>query len=536
MEKGQKKVSVVIVSKDRKKDLIECLNSYFKSSYKNLEVIVVDNASRPPLLTWIPKKYRKVKLITSDVNLGAAEGRNKGLDVASGDYIIFTDDDAYCDTNMVKYLVEAFEQKKDAGIIQPLVYDKQKKNMLQGAGHDINLLTGRIWASGVKEKDLGQYEGLREVPMCGCVWMVKRQVFNKIGNYDKEYFIPYEDSDFSIRARKAGYKLYCYSLAKTYHQGFKSTYVSPMLEWLGITSPARAYRVARNKMIFMRKHSPAPYNLIFFFVLLPCYVFLHTFIILISRRFDILVKYWIGFLSGCWYSLSYPLREPFNKFYIQIDKKLNPLKIYLMALTDPLPWVINTSAKTILDLGCGQGKPMEMIKLRMKVNRAVGVDLFKPYIEYAKKQKIHDEYLIKDIRKVSFPNKSFDVVIASHVLEHMNENDAWKVLEKMEKMAKKQVIIATPIGEHYHPAEDGNIWQLHKSAFTPDKFIKKGYKIKKYGWKWLLGDRGIVHQINNDILRKFFYAFNIAMTPIYYLFQPLCDYVFVAYRDVEKNS
>ncbi len=265
--KKDKLVSVVIVTRDRRIDLTQCVDSYLKNSYKSLEIIVVDNSSTPPLLSWFPKKYPKVKLITSHNNLGAAEGRNRGLENAKGEYILFTDDDAYAERNMVKHLVWVFEENRQAGIVQPLVYDKQKRNILQGAGHDINLLTGRIKAWGVQEMDKGQYEGLREVPMCGCVWMVKREVFNKIGNYDSEYFIPYEDSDFSIRARKAGFKLYCFSEAKTWHQGHKSTFVHPWIEWLGITSPERAYRVARNKMIFMRKHSPFPNNIFFFFII-----------------------------------------------------------------------------------------------------------------------------------------------------------------------------------------------------------------------------------------------------------------------------
>ena len=382
-------------------------------------------------------------MCSSDL-LGAAEGRNRGLEASLGEYVLFTDDDAYADKDMIHYLVEAFEKNeqsspagKDAGIIAPLLYDKQKKNMLQGAGHDIDLTTGRIKAWGVKELDRGQYEGLREVPMCGCVWMVKREVFNKIGNYDKEYFIPYEDSDFSFRARKAGFKIYYYSEAKTWHQGVKATYVHPWVEWLGITSPARAYRIARNKMIFMRKHSPFPQNLIFFFILLPAYTILHTLIILRSARFDILTKYWLGFLSGLWFCLLYPFRKVYTKIYEDLDKRLDPVKMFMMALTDPLPWIVDRSAKTILDLGCGQGKPMEMVKLRMKVSRSVGVDLFKPYIDYGKSNKIHDEYILKDIRKVNFPAKSFDVVMASHVLEHLSEKDAWKVLENMERMAKK---------------------------------------------------------------------------------------------------
>lgn len=308
MKSDQKLVSVVIVSKDRKKDLIECIDSYVGSSYINLEIIVVDNASLPSLSSWLTKKYPKVKLISSDKNLGAAAGRNLGFTNSSGQYILFTDDDAYADKDMVKFLVAVFEQNPKAGIIQPLVYDKNDKNMLQGAGHDIDLTTGQIRASGVREKDLGQYEGLREVPMCGCVWMVKREVFDRIGNYDEDYFIPYEDSDFSIRARDAGFKLFCYSKAKTYHQGQKSTYVHPRVEWLGITSAERAYRVARNKMIFMRKHFIFPNTLIFFLILLPVYTVIHSLIIASSGKWDILARYWRGFFSGLKFCFTYTNR------------------------------------------------------------------------------------------------------------------------------------------------------------------------------------------------------------------------------------
>lgn len=535
MQKGfkNKLVSVIIVTKDRKKDLIECIDSYLNSTYKNLEIIVVDNGSKPPLLTWLPKKYPAVKLITSEFNIGAAAGRNLGLQHAEGEYVLFTDDDATADKNMVEFLVWVFQNENNTGIVQPLVYDKQKRKMLQGAGHDIDLTTGRIRASGVKEEDKGQYEGLREVPMCGCVWMVKRSVFEKIGNYDEDYFIPYEDSDFSIRVRKAGFKLYCYSEAKTWHRGLKATFVHPWMEWLGITIKERAYRVARNKMIFMRKHSPFPNNLIFFFILLPIYVMIHSLIIAISGRLDVLGRYWMGVISGILYALIYPFQGKLKTIYKQIDEKLYPIKMLLIAWTDPLTWVIDTSSETILDLGCGQGKPMELIKYRMIVKKAVGVDLFEPYIEGARQKKIHDEYIVEDIRKVKFPPKSFDIILASHVLEHLSKKNAWDLLDRMEKWAKKQVIVATPIGEHYHAIEDGNILQLHISAFHPEDFEKKGYLIKKYGWKWLLGDKGIVHTVQNDLVRKLLYTFNILITPIYYFFQASCDYTFVAYKHVD---
>lgn len=514
-------VSVVIVSKDRKKDLIECIDSFLKSSYKPLEIVVVDNGSNYPMVGWLPKKYPAVKLITSNKNLGAAGGRNLGLSNTRGEYILFSDDDAYADNNMIKYLVQIFNNKHGTGIVQPLVYDKDRPEVLQGAGHDIDLTTGIIKAWGVKEVDIGQYKGLREVPMCGCVWMVRREVFEKVGDYDEDYFIPYEDSDFSLRARQAGYKLYCYSKAKAYHRGVKITFVSPLLEWLGITGFERAYRIARNKIIFMSKHSKFPKNLLFFCLLLPVYLISHSLIILSTLRFDIFTRYWKGVVSG----LSYTAKKLFNKF-----------KLLIMTITDPLPWVVDRSSRSILDLGCGQGKVMTMINLLKKFDKIVGLDLYKPYIKQAQKLNLYNKCLHLDVRKVKFASSSFDIVLASHVLEHLPKQDAWKLVNKMEKIAKREVIIATPIGKIYQPMFDENILQEHKSYFYPKEFEKRGYKIVKYGVRWLLDEHseGLVYKITNPILRKILYLINFLIAPIYYLFPSICDYSFVAYKIVKK--
>jgi|GEM_PF-549931 hypothetical protein len=523
-------VSVVIVTRNRNKDLKECVSSYLKSTYKNLEIIIVDNASRPPVFTLFPK-ISKVKLVTSEFNLGAAGGRNKGLEVSRGDYILFTDDDAVADKEMISYLVDVFKTHSNTGLVQPLIYDKKNKKVLQGAGHDIDLTTGRIKAWGVREKDSGQYEGLREVPMCGCVWMVSKEVFKKIGNYDEDYFIPYEDSDFSIRARKAGFKLYCYSKAKSWHQGRKKTFINRRLEWLGITTKERVFRIARNKIIFMRKNSPFPNNFIFFFIFLPVYIILQSLIILTAGKMDIFIKYWMGLVSGLWYAISFPLSRRAGFYYRNFDQKLSGFKTVILSLTDPLTWILDTSSKSVLDLGCGQGGPMQFIKLILKIEKSVGVDLFKPYILENEKRRIHDRYLVEDIRKVKFKPESFDLVIASHVLEHMSKKDAWNVLGNMENIARKQIIVVAPIGDQYHSIEDGNILQLHKSAFAPQEFEKRGYKIKRYGFKWMLGENGMVHRIQNDLIRKLLYTLNILLTPVYYYFQSGCNYIFVAYKN-----
>lgn len=301
-------VSIVIATTNRKEDLKKCLKSLLNSSYKNTEVILVDNASSPPVSTAFIKQFPKTELIKSDKNLGAAGGRNLGIKHATGDFLLFMDDDAEADKEMIKELLKVLTAGKPAGIVHPKIYDSEKRNMLQGLGCDVNLLTGRVSAVGIREQDRGQYDQIRELQTVGCIWMVKKEVINKIGGYDEDYFIPWEDTDFSFRARKAGFKILFVPKALAWHKGKKSTFVHPLIDYIGIRSADRAYRISRNKMIFMRKFSPFPNNLIFFFLLVPIYALVHSSFIIIAGRLDILWKYWQGVISGFWYGFRYAFR------------------------------------------------------------------------------------------------------------------------------------------------------------------------------------------------------------------------------------
>ncbi len=502
------KTSVVIVTRDRKKELIECLESIFSQTKKADEVIVVDNGSKQKV-----KKIRGVKIIRSNINLGGAGGRNLGLFNSKGKFILFMDDDAVAELNMIKELLKVIEKDSKVGIVQPKIYEKERPNFIQGVGHGINLKTGRVFGIGVHEEDKGQYEKIIEIPMAGCTWMVKREVFEKIGDYDEDIFIPYEDSDFSFRAKKAGYKINFVPQAHAWHMGNKKTFVHPWLQWLGITSPERSFRVSRNKIIFMGKHAIKRDFLFFMFFYEPVYAVLHSLIILSTGRFDIFVNYWKGLVSG-------------------IDYSLFPLKLYVISLTDPVCKIVDTSAKSVLDVACGKGLPMMVLKQKVNFKDVHGVDLYEPYINFCKRKGIHNSYTFCDARKLPFKNKSFDIAMALQVLEHLNKKDALKVLTDLERIAKKQVIISTPIGLTFHPAVDGNDLQLHKSGFMPKDFEDKGYKVIKMGLKEVEGIGGLIDKYNNGLWKRLIYTYILFINQILFFFPSRANYYMVAYKNV----
>lgn len=225
--------------------------------------------------------------------------------------------------------------------------------------------------------------------------------------------------------------------------------------------------------------------------------------------------------------------------YLTMKKDINHffwgVYIRLLSFSFIPNWIIDSSCKSILDLGCGQGLQMKTIKLKHKQIYAVGVDLFKPYIKICKKNNIHDKYVISDIRKVNFKDKSFDVVMASQVLEHLNKKDAFALLGKMEAMAGKLVIISTPVGQTFYHTDDGNPLQRHKSFFCPQEFKDRGYNIIRIGGKRLFEeDLGLIHKVKPPFLRKLIFVLDIFLTPYYLLFQSRADYYFFAFKRTDK--
>ena len=105
--------------------------------------------------------------------------------------------------------------------------------------------------------------------------------------------------------------------------------------------------------------------------------------------------------------------------------------------------------------------------------------MYGPSIEESKKNKIHSSYKLvssNDIDK-EFKGKSFDAVIALDFIEHLEKNEGNSLLNKMEGLAKKKVVIFTPNGFLEQGVHYNNPLQIHKSGWTIDEMQKRGYKV-----------------------------------------------------------
>ena len=128
--------------------------------------------------------------------------------------------------------------------------------------------------------------------------------------------------------------------------------------------------------------------------------------------------------------------------------------------------------ESVLDLGCGPDSPLQYCS---NVQHSVGVEAFQPYLEESKKKQIHSEYVSKKIGNLDFEENSFDAVIMLEVIEHLEEQEGLEVLKKLEKWARKKVIISTPNGFFPQKVVDNNPMQVHLSGWDVEKMESLGF-------------------------------------------------------------
>jgi SAM-dependent methyltransferase len=143
---------------------------------------------------------------------------------------------------------------------------------------------------------------------------------------------------------------------------------------------------------------------------------------------------------------------------------------------------------TVLDLGCGRSSPIQFCRKSL----SVGVELFEPYLLESKREHIHDQYVRADVTRIEFKPRSFDVVIAIDVLEHLDKLAGRELLGRMETWAKRRVVVFTPNGflrqEPYHE----NALQEHRSGWTVEEFRSLGFEVHGInGWKRLRGEMAV---------------------------------------------
>jgi len=312
------KSSIIILNWNGWEDTIECLESLYQITYPNYNVIVVDNGSEDDSIVKI-KEYcegkiefeskffeyspgnkpikiieytreeaeagggkekkikdlpsnRKLILIKNEKNYGFAEGNNIGMRYAlralNPDYVLLLNNDTVVDKEFLSELVKVGKVDEKVGIVGPKIYYYDEPNKIWFAGGKINRRLGKTKHLGVHKVDKRQFESIKKVDyIAGCAFLVKDEVFDKIGLLDKEYFCYFEDLDFCVRAQKEQYYCSYIPKAKIWHKVSQSGG--------GRIGHISLYYNTRNRALFMKNNAPLFDRICFFpfylirFVLIP---------------------------------------------------------------------------------------------------------------------------------------------------------------------------------------------------------------------------------------------------------------------------
>ncbi len=211
-------VSVVILNWNGKDFLRECLISFRVVRKPSHEIIVVDNASTDDSVEMVKKKFPWVRIIARKTNEGFAGGNNIGWRAARGRYVLFLNNDTVVTPNFLSPLVATLDQDPAIGCVQPEMRVMKNKLLLDTAGSYLTP-TGFLYHFGYRKPfRLLQYRKSRYIFSAkGACMLIPKLVLQKIGGFDEDFFIFFEETDLCHRIWLAGYSVVYDPASFIYH-------------------------------------------------------------------------------------------------------------------------------------------------------------------------------------------------------------------------------------------------------------------------------------------------------------------------------
>lgn len=213
-------ISIIIVNYNGKKWLKNCLDSLSLQTYKRFEVILVDNASSDGSIQYVKKCYPTVRIVENKSNRGFAGGNNDGLKVAQGEYILLLNNDTTVEKKFLKNFIKAFDKIPHLGCAQ-------SKLLLMSKPHKTDLV-GSYWTDSSflyyygYEKDASLAKYNTPMPFFsnkGASVLIRRDLIDKYGLFDDDFWCYYEETDFCHRLWLMGYECWYWPNAICYHAG-----------------------------------------------------------------------------------------------------------------------------------------------------------------------------------------------------------------------------------------------------------------------------------------------------------------------------
>lgn len=231
------KLSIIIVNYNTRDLLRDCLNSIIRSNplkdqlSSNYEVIVVDNASTDASVAMLKKEFPQVKLFQNKQNLGFAKANNQGIKIAKGKYLLLLNSDTKIVAGALEKMIDFMGENPQVGVLGPKLLNKDG-SLQPSAGYFPSLPV--IFRQALFLHKIFPFNHLKQFKVtrpafyakthpvdwvAGACFLVKNDVFAKIGYLDEKFFMYVEEVEFCYRCQKAGWQIYLLPQAKITHQG-----------------------------------------------------------------------------------------------------------------------------------------------------------------------------------------------------------------------------------------------------------------------------------------------------------------------------
>ena len=242
---------VIIVLNWRKPiETLACLESLSHITYPETQIVVVDNGSGDDSVAMIRTGFPQAEILETGTNLGYAGGNNVGVRyalAAGGDSICILNNDVVVEPAFLGPLLAALQAQPDVGIVTPLVAEQSDSGYIWALGSAVNWRTAEISRLHIGEAVVAwrQREPFEVEIASGAAMLVKREVFERAGLMAEDFFLYYEEVDWCLKVRRAGYRILAVPASVVWHK---------VSATLGATSPIIDYYMLRNHLRLIGRH------------------------------------------------------------------------------------------------------------------------------------------------------------------------------------------------------------------------------------------------------------------------------------------
>jgi len=244
----QPRVSIIIVNWNGQAHIQVCLDSLSRQTFKDFEVLLVDNGSDDASLALVRRDYPWVKPILLDCNTGFASGNNRGFEHAHGEYLVTLNNDTRVADDWLEILVNTADGHPQAGMVGCRICSYFDSNLIDSVGMGIckdAMSRGRYRNKKWSDLSLPEFEPILFPSACAALY--RREMVEEIGFFDEDFFAYAEDSDLGLRGRFAGWDAILATRAVVYHKYSQTS---------GSLSPFKVYLVERNHYWVALKNFP----------------------------------------------------------------------------------------------------------------------------------------------------------------------------------------------------------------------------------------------------------------------------------------